>query len=169
MNIDDQYFNYVASPGVPNAVSVNNSQASHARGAELSTEYALSRERAFFVNYTWETISDDKGPDALGQDRSRSTPRHMFNVGGRALLASGITASTVLGYKDNYHITSSRGTALNAPRSFRLDARLAWSPHPGWELFVAGSNLLQPYTVEYADGTANPRTVRGGFSAKFGR
>jgi hypothetical protein len=40
-------------------------------------------------------------------------------------------------------------------------------PRPGWELFLAGQNLLQPYTVEYADGAANPRSVRGGLSARF--
>jgi iron complex outermembrane receptor protein len=168
MSIRSQYFNYVAAPGIPALISSDNRQASHYRGAELSVEYALARDRALFANYTWEKISDDKGVDALGQDRSRSTPTHMFNVGGRAGLSGGFTASAVLGYKDDYHITSSRGTALDAPRSFRLDARLAWSPRRGWEVFVAGSNLLQPYTVEYADGTADPRLVRAGFSAKFG-
>jgi hypothetical protein len=56
---------------------------------------------------------------------------------------------------------------LNSTRSFRLDARVAWTPCPGWELFVAGQNLLQPYTVEYADGAANPRVVRGGVSVRY--
>ena len=169
MDTDDAYFAYVSNAGLPHILTADNRQAVHSRGAELSTEYLLSRERAIFANYTFEKISDDKGPDALGQDQSRSTPVHMFNVGGHALVAHGITASTVLGYKDNYHIVSTRGTALDAPRSFRLDARLGWTPHPGWEVFIAGSNLLQPYTVEYADGASNSRAVRGGFSAKFGR
>ncbi|MFI5349430.1 MAG: TonB-dependent receptor plug domain-containing protein [Elusimicrobiota bacterium] len=169
MNIDDQYFNFVASSGIPNTIIPDNRQASHARGAELSAAYALSRGRAVFANYTFEKISNDKGPDAVGEDSSRSTPVHMINVGGRALIARGVTAAAVLGYKDNYRIASSRGTVLDAPRSFRLDARVGWTPYPGWEVFVAGSNLLQPYTVEYADGVGNPRFVRGGFTARFGR
>ena len=168
MDTENQYFNYLAAAGSPNVISTDNRQTSHSRGVELSAEYAFGRERSAFANYTFEKISTDKGADVLGTDRSRSTPIHMFNVGGRALIAHGITAATVLGYKDKYHSTSSRGTALDAPRSFRLDARLAWTPYPGWEIFVAGSNLFQPYTVEYADGTADPRAVRGGFTAKFG-
>ena len=84
-----------------------------------------------------------------------------------AELGGGTQPSGLIGYKNDYHTVSTRGTTLDAPRSFRLDARLAWTPRPGWELFVAGSNLLQPYTVEYADGSANPRVVRGGLSARF--
>jgi outer membrane receptor for monomeric catechols len=156
---------------VPVVRTEDNRAAALARGAELSTEYAFSPQRAVFANYTFEDITDDKGPDATGYDPSRSTPRHKFNVGGRTALARGLTFSSVLGYKDNYHSVSSRGTgtSLDSPRTFRLDARLAWAARENVELFVAGQNLLQPYTVEYADSAANPRTVRGGVSVRFGR
>jgi outer membrane receptor protein involved in Fe transport len=167
MSVDSLQFPFNRPPSVPIVRSVDNRDAALARGAELSAEYAFSAERAVFANYTYEEITSDKGPDASGNDYSRSTPDHKFNVGGRAALARGVTASAILGYKDNYHTVSSRGTSLDAARSFRLDARLAWTPRPGWELFVAGQNLLQPYTVEYADGAANPRSVRGGLSARF--
>ena len=160
-------FAFVQSAGVPAVESVDNRNAALARGAELSAEYALAPERAVFANYTFEDITTAAGIDASGDNIGRSTPRHKFNVGGRASVARGVTIAAILGYKDNYHTVSSRGTSLDSPRSFRLDARLAWSPLPGWELFVAGSNLLQPYTVEYADGSANPRTVRGGMSARL--
>ncbi|HEX4049098.1 MAG TPA: TonB-dependent receptor plug domain-containing protein, partial [Elusimicrobiota bacterium] len=170
MSVRSLDFAYVQSPGgagTPQVRSVDNRNAALARGAELSAEYAFSAERAVFANYTFEDITTDDGPDASGTDYARSTPRHKFNVGGRAALGRGVTASAILGYKDNYHTVSSRGTSLDSSRSFRLDARVAWSPRPGWELFLAGRNLLQPYTVEYADGAADPRSVRGGFTARF--
>lgn len=167
MSVRSLDFSFRRPPSVPAMNSVDNRNAALARGAELSAEYAFAAERALFANYTFELISTDKGPAVSGTDHARSTPRHKLNVGGRAALARGVTFSTIIGYKDKYHTVSSRGTSLDAPRSFRLDARLAWTPRPGWELFVAGQNLLQPYTVEYADGAANPRTVRGGLSAKF--
>ena len=166
MSVRSLDFSFI-QPGLPAVQNVDNRNAALARGAELSTEYAFSADRAVFANYTYEEISDAKGPDATGTDYTRSTPAHKFNVGGRAALARGVTFAAILGYKDDYHTISTRGTSLDAPRSFRLDARLAWTPRPGWELFVAGSNLLQPYTVEYADGSANPRVVRGGLSARF--
>ena len=167
MSVRSRDFVFARAPSAPAVDTLDNRNASLARGAELSAEYALSPERALFANYTFEEITTDKGVDALGNDDSRATPRHKFNVGGRAALARGVTFSTILGYKDNYRTVSSRATSLDSPRSFRLDARLAWTPRPGWELFVAGQNLLQPYTVEYADGAANPRVVRGGLSARF--
>jgi outer membrane receptor protein involved in Fe transport len=169
MSIRSLDFSFIEQPpSFPAVQSVDNRNAALARGAELSADYALAPGRALFANYTFEDITDAKGPDAFGNDPARSTPRHKFNVGGRAALARGVTFSTILGYKDDYHTVSSRGTSLDSSRSFRLDARLAWTPRPGWELFVAGQNLLQPYTVEYADGSANPRTVRGGLSVRCG-
>jgi iron complex outermembrane receptor protein len=156
-------------PGTANPTvrSVDNRNAALARGAEASVERAFSRGTAVFANYTWEYITTAKGVDATGNDYSRSTPEHKFNVGGRAALGRGLTAAAILGYKDRYHSVSSRGTSLDSPRSFRLDARVGWELRPGWELFVAGSNLLQPYTVEYADGAVDPRGVRGGLTARF--
>ncbi|MFI5349519.1 MAG: TonB-dependent receptor plug domain-containing protein [Elusimicrobiota bacterium] len=160
-------FAFIRPASVPAVQSTDNRNAALARGAELSAEYAFSAGRAVFANYTYEEITTSQGADATGNDYARSTPENKFNIGGRVALVRGVTFSSILGYKDNYHTVSSRGTSLDAPRSFRLDARLAWTPCPGWELFVAGANLLQPYTVEYADGSANPRSVRGGVSARI--
>jgi iron complex outermembrane receptor protein len=170
MSVRSLDFVFDQSPAtVPVVRSEDNRDAALARGAELSLEYALGPARAVFANYTFEDITNDDGADATGHDPSRSTPRHKFNVGGRAALVKDVTFSAILGYKDDYHTVSSRGTALDSPRSFRLDARAAWTARPGVEIFLAGQNLLQPYTVEYADGTANPRTVRGGVSVRIGR
>ena len=67
----------------------------------------------------------------------------------------------------NYHTVSTRGTSRDAASTPSARRAGSSAARPGWELFVAGSNLLQPYTVEYADGSANPRVVRGGLSARF--
>jgi iron complex outermembrane receptor protein len=146
-----------------------NGDRAFARGAELSADYALGRGRAVFANYTYERITNDAGSSPTRYDPTRSTPRHKANVGARAALPKGFTASAILGYKDTYLINSdSRGTSAQIPRHFRLDARLAWSPRQDWEVFVAGQELLQRSFSEYVDGTASPRAVRGGVKVRFG-
>lgn len=162
---------YGALVVAPNGqLMTSNADRAIARGAELSLDYALAPGRVLFANYTYENITHSVGPSASGYDPSHSTPDHKFNLGGRANLTHGVTASTVVGYKDAYLAnSSSRGTTGAIPRHFRLDARLAWNPAPGWELYVAGQELLQKSFTEYVDGTATPRTVRGGVEARFGR
>lgn len=170
MEIKDRIFSYIQSAGPPRVTNYDNRNRASARGVELSEEYAFSAGRAVFANYTFERIQDDKGPtDTFATDLRRGTPAHKLNVGGRALLARGFGGSVILGYKDAYEANSSnRGTRRSIGRSFRVDARASWTPRPGWELFLAGMDLLQPYRVESADGTASPRRFEGGVSVKFG-
>ncbi|MBI2789287.1 MAG: TonB-dependent receptor [Elusimicrobia bacterium] len=170
MVIGDRNFAFVRAPGAPTIVSYDNRNRAQAWGVELSEEYTLSPGRVFFANYTYERIRDDKGPtDVFRTDLRTGTPVHKVNAGGRALLGRGFGASVLLGYKDAYDANSStRGTRLAVKRSFRLDARLSWSPRPDWELFFAGLDLLQPYRVEWADGTVVPRRFEGGVTKRFG-
>jgi iron complex outermembrane receptor protein len=170
MVIRDRLFTFVQTPGAPLGVSYDNRNNASARGAELSEEYAFSAGRAVFANYTFEKIQDDKGPtDTFRTDLRNGTPVHKFNAGGRAQLGRGFGASVLLAYKDAFDANSStRGTRLAIPRSFRLDARVSWAPRPDWLLFLSGSDLLQPYRVEYADGTAVPRRYEGGVTKRFG-
>jgi len=170
MEIKDRNFPFIQSAGAPLVVSYDNRNRATARGVELSEEYAFAAGGAVFANYSFEKIQDDKGPtDFFRTDLRRGTPVHKFNVGGRALLGRGFGASALLGYKDAYDANSStRGTRLAVARSFRFDARLSWTPRPDWELFLAGMDLLQPYRVEWADGTAVPRRFEGGVAKRFG-
>jgi iron complex outermembrane receptor protein len=170
MEIRNRLFSFVQAPGAPLLVSYDNRNRAEAWGVELSEEYAFAAGRALFANYTFEKIRDDKGPiDTFQTDLRTGTPVHKFNAGARALLGRGFAASAVLGYKDAFDANSStRGTRLAIPRSFRVDARVSWTPRPGWELFLAGSDLLQPYRVEYADGTAVARRFEGGMTKRFG-
>jgi iron complex outermembrane receptor protein len=167
LKIHDGLFNFQQSAGPVSVNSIDNRNTAYAHGAEASLDYVPAPGRAVFMNYSIEHVSDTKGSDSLGTNYRISTPTHKFNIGGRTALGRGVLASALLGYKDAYTISStSRGTSVNAARSFRLDARVGWSPVADWELFIAGQNLLQPYTVEYADGVGNPRTVRAGVEAK---
>lgn len=170
MEIRNRNFQFVQSAGPPRVITYDNRNRAAARGVELSEEYAFAAGRAIFANYTFEKIQDDKGPtDVFSTDLRRETPVHKANVGGRALLGRGLGASVLLGYKDAYDANSStRGTRRKIGRSFRLDARASWTPRPGWELFLAGFDLLQPYRVETADGTASPRRYEVGASWRFG-
>ncbi|MBI2387206.1 MAG: TonB-dependent receptor [Elusimicrobia bacterium] len=170
MEIRDRNFPFVLTPGAPSVVSYDNRNRASAWGVELSEEFTVSAGRAVFANYTYEKIQDDKGPtDVFRTDLRTGTPAHKVNVGGRALLGRGFGVSALLGYKDAYDANSStRGTRLAIKRSFRLDARASWTPHPDWELFLAGLDLLQPYRVEWADGTVLPRRVEGGVTKRFG-
>lgn len=170
MEIKDRLYTFVRNPGAPLVVSYDNRNGAEAWGAELSEEYAFSAGRAVFANYTYEKIVDDKGPtDVFRTDLRTGTPVHKFNAGARTPLGRGFAASALLGYKDAYDANSStRGTRLGIPRSFRLDARLSWTPRPDWEVFLAGMDLLQPYRVEASDGTAVPRRFEGGVTKRFG-
>jgi len=170
MQIKDRNFNFVRTAGAPLIVSYDNRNRASAWGAELSEEYGFSAGRAIFANYTYEQIRDDKGPtDVFRTDLRAGTPVHKVNAGVRSPLGRGFAASALIGYKDAYDANSStRGTRLAIPRSFRLDARLSWTPRPDWELFLAGMDLLQPYRVEAADGTAVPRRFEGGVTKRFG-
>lgn len=170
MQLEDRNFNFFQSLGPPRVITYDNSNRASAHGVELSEEYAFAAGRALFANYTFERIQDDKGPtDTFATDLRRGTPAHKANVGARTLLGRGLSASALLGYKDAYEANSStRGTRRQVARSFRLDARLAWTPRPDWEVFLAGQNLLQPYRVEHADGTAAPRLFEGGVTKRFG-
>lgn len=156
-------------PGPVVVFSADNGNAAIARGAEVSLEHAFGPGRTVFVNYTHERITDFDGVDALGSSLARDTPVHKANLGGRAALGRGFSAAAVVGYKDAYALSSgSRGLLARVPRSFRLDARLSWSPRPDWELFFAGLDILQPYRVEWADGTVLPRRFEGGVTKRFG-
>lgn len=171
MTIRDRNFYFVSrvDPGPVTVISYDNRDVAHARGAELALDYAFRRGSSVFANYTFEKIHDDKGPtDAFGTDLSKQTPVHKANLGARTALG-GWTLAAIVGYKDAYDaLSTTRGTRAAVARTFRLDARVGWSPRPGWELFAAGQNLLQPYRLEYADRIATPRTYEAGVSAKFG-
>lgn len=170
LEIRDRNNYVVRSAGVPTVISYDNGNRATARGVEISEKLSVGKDADLFANYTFEKIQDDKGPtDPFRTDLRHGTPVHKANLGGRVHLGRGWSASAVLGYKDAYDANSTtRGTRATVPRSFRLDARLSWSPRPGWELFIAGRNLLQPRTLEYADGIASPRAGEAGVVARFG-
>jgi iron complex outermembrane receptor protein len=156
-------------PGPVAVVSIANGNEAIARGAEVSLEHSFGPGRTAFANYTYERITDWTGLDAAGSGLARDTPVHKANLGARAVLGRGFSAAAVAGYKDAYSIRSgSRSLFVRVPRSFRVDARVAWAPKPDWEIFLAGQNLLQPYRLEYADGTATPRRFEGGVTKRFG-
>lgn len=169
MEIRDRIFQHVQSLGPPRTIAYDSRNRASARGVEVSAEYLFAPGRAAFANYTFERILDGKGVDAAGTDLRSGTPQHKANFGARALLGRGFGVSALLGYKDAYEANSStRETRRPVSRSFRFDARASWTPRPGWELFLAGMDLLQPYRVESADGTASPRRYEGGVSKRFG-
>jgi iron complex outermembrane receptor protein len=170
MEVRDRLFNYVSgTSGGVTTISTDNRNRAIARGVETSLEYRPAAGRALFANYAYERITDRSGPGALGNDVEQNTPRHKVNLGGRTVLPGGFSAAAALAFKDAYGIASaSRGTTVLVPSSWRLDARLSWSPRRDWELFVAGSSLLGPLRLEYADGALVPRIVRGGATARFG-
>ncbi|MDD5303164.1 MAG: TonB-dependent receptor [Elusimicrobia bacterium] len=171
MRVEDRTFYSVSrvDPGPVSVITTDNRNEAIARGAEVSLEHAFGPGRTAFVNYTYERITDWKAVDALGNNPSHDTPVHKANLGGRAALGRGFAAAAVVGYKDAYSISSaSRGLTARVPRSLRLDARVAWTPRPDWEVFLAGQDLLQPYRIEYADGTASPRRFEGGVTKRFG-
>ena len=151
-------------------ISYDNGNRAQARGLEASQTYSFGPGRAVFANYTFERVSDEKGPtDVYRTDLRRGTPVHKANLGGRLRFERGFGLAAALGYKDAFDAQSTTRNARAAvPPAFRLDAKASWSPRPDLELFVSGENLLYAARVEYADGTAVARTLRGGAIMRFG-
>ena len=48
------------------------------------------------------------------------------------------------------------GTPTEVDSHFRVDARLAWLPHPSLELSLVGQNLFDSDHAEWADPVADP-------------
>lgn len=141
--------------GVTTRTAANANRAL-ARGLEASLELKLPERREVYANYTYENVSDSVGDPSV----SDSIPTHKLNLGGRAALPRGFSVSTNLGYKDAYHF----GLAAY----WRLDARLAYSPRPGVELFLAGQNLTETFHgPELRGAPAVPRSYQGGLAVGF--
>lgn len=146
-------------------VGFDNSDAAIARGGELKASYRLSRGASVYANYAYERITE--GQPAAGGEVG--TPRSKVNWGGDFELGHGVRLTANAGFKSRYRITSnSRGTAVDVPPDWRLDARVGWQAAERLELFAAGQNLTRPGRREFADGLTIPAVVSGGFDWKFG-
>jgi len=167
---------YLPSPpypaGVPSVIDIgfDNSNRSITRGAELRlTAHPYSWLTAY-ANYAYTSVTVAKRTSVVdgGSRLDKNAPEHTFNIGGTADLGHGFSVTPNLGYKDNYEIGSiSRSVMADIPRSFRMDLRVAYKVTKNVEAFVAGTNLFQPYQVEYVDTTAIPRAFYGGLHVKL--
>lgn len=155
---------FVNTVGAVTTNSFGNTNAAIARGAEAEIKFKAAPQRWIYANYTYERITDSAGD----RDVTDSTPRHKFNFGGHAAVARGVSIGANVGYKDAYSFAPSgtRVTDINA--YWRLDARLAYSPIPAVEVFIAGQNLTRPlHGNELDKGSLVPRSYHGGVSVKF--
>lgn len=135
-----------------------------ARGAELSLKWTPRPGTWAYVNSTHEVITDRDAHLLLTQ----TTPEHKLNLGGAVAFGPGLSASANAGYKSGYmaDVLSSNPEQGIFP-FWRLDARLAWSTRPGFELFVSGLNLIKARQQEFVDRLTVPRVFYGGVTLRF--
>lgn len=148
--------------------------------ATLGTELSLSGRVAgldWRTNYTWTRTRsrlDDRGSVSpmLIQPRL-TTPRHKLNVElghdvGRRWAVTGIarytSATQQFALAPNVPLASVR--LFDVAAAVALDARLAFRPSPGIELFAAGENLTRAGGAAVSPIPAD-RRVRGGLRARF--
>jgi iron complex outermembrane receptor protein len=167
MQLDDLSQTVVRSYVFPQlTLSFDNGNKAVARGAELKAGYRWSAVRSLKANYTYETVSDAKAQTNV----RKGTPAHSLNILAETDLGRGFSASSAAGYRDGRSLYSqATGRTLDLPADWRLDARLAFTPREGVEVFVAGQNLGQPRRVEFPDGLQTPRTFLGGVTVRFAR
>lgn len=165
MDIDSLSQTVVRSYVFPQlTLSFDNGNRAAARGVELEAAYRWDREGFLRANYAFESISDATAKTNV----RRGTPAHALNVLGSSALGGGFTASGAAGFKDGRTLYSqATGRTLDIPAQWRLDARLAFSPRRGLEVFVSGQNLTEPRRVEFPDGLETPRTFLGGVTFRF--
>lgn len=142
-----------------------NGEDAIARGVETQVRYRLG-EQHFYVNYTYEVITDLFGDSTALETNPSSTPRHKFNFGGTLQLPYHFSAGVDAGYKDKYKIFSIQ-TVLDAPAYWRLDARISYQPLKSVELFIAGQNLAMEQHQEFPGAVEVPRTYYGGVQINF--
>lgn len=133
------------------------------RGSEMAVKYHFGAYRSVYANYTYQTLSDDKGLLTV----TRAVPEHKFNVGGAARLWRGLNASVNAGYKDGYLSTGFNSNTIPISSYWRVDARVGYKIGTG-EIFLAGQNLTRPQHIEAVDGLAVSRTYQAGVSLQLG-
>lgn len=149
----------------PFTLSFANSNSAIARGVEVAGSYRFARGRSAFANYTYESFSDGAGVTNI----RKGTPPHALNLGGTARLAGGFSLSLAAGWRDRHTLTAPTTPRpdRDIPAYWRADARLAYAPRPGWELFVAAQNMLRARHLESGDGLEIPRTWQLGLRWEF--
>lgn len=153
----------VSKVGKLTTASVNNGDRALARGAEAILRLALEGGRQAWAAYTFEHVTDAVGNLAV----TAGVPEHAFNLGARAPLGRGFSAQAVAGYKDAY-AAGPDAVFYAVPAYWRLDARLAYSPRPGVELFLAGQNLAQAFhSKEFVRSAPIARTYQGGVALRW--
>ena len=108
----------------------------------------------------------DKG-SAL--DQLTSTPQQQVGLRSSMNLPNNWTLDLGLRYVDRITANS-----VGISGYTTMDARLAWQPHPNWEVAVVGQNLFHAQRFEYSKSGVNPtqatpvpRAVYAQVSARF--
>lgn len=146
------------------ATAYDNTNTLQLRGLEASVKWKFGPGRSVYANFSRETVTDQDWHTLY----IKTTPKHKVNLGFDASLPRGLRLSANAGWKDASLADSNTGTTQDPiPPFWRFDARAAWSPCSGFELFVTGQNLFARSRREYIDGLAAPRTVFAGATVRY--
>lgn len=156
---------FFSPPFFTQTTSFDNTNAAIARGAEAKIERRWSRRYKTGLNYTYETVRDQKRDEGRVL---RTTPEHKFNLNGSVFLGEAWNLAANAGYKDGYLVYGEGAPNIVIPAYWRLDAKASCRPRADWELFVAGQNLTRPYHREFGGNLKIPRTYSVGISILFG-
>jgi iron complex outermembrane receptor protein len=123
----------------------------HTYGIELSGTYQPADFWSLHAGYDLlrESLHVRPGQFDLNAGLNEtSDPRHQLNVRSSLNLPGNLQLDTALRWVDTL-ITNSGPVPGKVPSYLELDARIAWQAPHGWELALAGRNLLHNHHPEY--------------------
>ncbi len=129
------------------------------RGMESRVRWRFGPGRSLYATHAYErtTAQIRTTPENL------STPRNKVSAGAR-WRAGRWRFGGDLGYTAKSAIND---TTVAVGAFVRLDARVAFEPKDGIEIFVGGRNLAAPHHVEFNDGLRVPRVFYGGLTIRW--
>jgi len=151
-------------------VVLSNRMVGETFGVELAATVQLADWWRLRGSYTW--LNMRLYPRAGSTDTTANTlegqnPRHQFGLRSSMELPGHVAFDCGLRFVDEL-------PAMGVPSYVALDVRLAWRPHPRWEMSVVGLNLLddrhpefQPAIAVQSQATEVERSVYGKLTWRF--
>lgn len=136
------------SPYLSLPIGSDNSAAFNSYGTELSAEWTATEGWRLIPSYSFIKTDLDRGSPL---DQLQSTPQQQLGLRSSMNLPHNWNLDLGLRFVDR---VTANGVTISSYET--MDARLAWRPHPNWEIAVVGRNLFAPQHFEYSTSGVNP-------------
>lgn len=148
-------------PPAPLPVVYGNGNRGRSYGLETAATYQASNRLRFKLGFTKQRVRI--WPKSDSTDPSGKM-RESHDIGEQMLFGATWDLPNGLMFDAQFRSVSSI-PHLGIPRYEELDARLAWTPKPGFVIALSGRNLLQPRHTEYGTMANRQYAERGVYAS----